>query len=97
MLMYFCRLNADDINPLLNTKLNNEGIHTWYTVAFKIFDECEMDSGEYEILDRPFNKIKQSLLCTCSCDFFSSKDNKSQIVLFLFALSVALNTEYKIK
>ena len=61
MLMYFCRLNTDDINPLLNTKLNNEGIHTWYTVAFKIFDECEMDSGEYEILDRPFNKIKQSL------------------------------------
>ena len=32
-----------------------------YTVALKIFDECEMDSGEYENLDRPFNKIKQSL------------------------------------
>ena len=67
MLMYFCRLNTDDINTLLkeaynvNTKLNNEGIHTWYTVALKIFDECEMDSGEYENLDRPLNKIKQSL------------------------------------
>jgi hypothetical protein len=33
----------------------------WYTVTLKIFDECEMDSGEYENLDRPFNKIKQSL------------------------------------
>ena len=33
----------------------------WHTVTLKIFDECEMDSGEYEILDRPFNKIKQSL------------------------------------
>jgi ATP-dependent protease HslVU (ClpYQ) ATPase subunit len=50
-------LNTDDINTLLkeaynvNTKLNNEGIHTWYTVALKIFDECEMDSGEYENLD----------------------------------------------
>ena len=57
--MYFCRLNTDAINPLLkeaynvNTKLNNGGI--------KIFDECEMDLGEYENLDRPFNKIKQSL------------------------------------
>ena len=65
--MYFCRLNTDAINPLLkeaynvNTKLNNGGIHTWYTVALKIFDECEMDLGEYENLDRPFNKIKQSL------------------------------------
>jgi hypothetical protein len=65
--MYFCRLNTDAINPLLkeaynvNTKLNNGGIHTWYTVALQIFDECEMDSGEYENLDRPFNKIKQSL------------------------------------
>jgi hypothetical protein len=27
----------------------------------EIFDECENDSGEYENLDRPFNKIKQSL------------------------------------
>ena len=41
ILMYFCRLNTDAINPLLkeaynvNTKLNNEGIHTWYTVALK--------------------------------------------------------------
>jgi hypothetical protein len=43
------------------TKLNNGGIHTWYTVALKIFDECEMDLGEYENLDRSFNKIKQSL------------------------------------
>ena len=67
ILMYFCRLNTDAINPLLkeaynhdnvNTKLNNEGIHTWYTVALKIFDECEMDSGEYENLERPFNQIK---------------------------------------
>ena len=33
----------------------------WYTVTLKIVDECEMDSGEYENLDRPFNKIKQSL------------------------------------
>ena len=39
--MYLCRLNTDDINPLLkeaynvNTKLNNEGIPTWYTVALK--------------------------------------------------------------
>jgi hypothetical protein len=65
--MYFCRLNTDAINPLqkeaynVNTKLSNEGIHTWYTVALEIFDECENDSGEYENLDRPFNKIKQSL------------------------------------
>jgi hypothetical protein len=57
----FCRLNTDVINPLLkeaynvNTKLNNGGIHTWYTVALKIFDECEMDLGEYENLDRPYN------------------------------------------
>ena len=39
--MYFCRLNTDAINPLLkeaynvNTKLNNGGIHTWYTVTLK--------------------------------------------------------------
>ena len=58
ILMYLCRLHTDDINPLLNTRLNNENIHTF---ALKIFDECEMDSGEYEILDRPFNKIKPSL------------------------------------
>ena len=41
ILMYFCRLNTYDINPLLkeaynvNTKLNNEGVHTWYTVTLK--------------------------------------------------------------
>ena len=57
ILMYLCRLNTDDINLLLkeaynvNSRLNNEGIHTWYTVALKIFNEYEMDSGEYENLE----------------------------------------------
>ena len=34
----------------------------------------------------------QYLLCTFSYDLFSSKDNKSHVDPFLFALSVALNT-----
>ena len=38
------------------------------------------------------NIALQYLLCTFSYDLFSSKDNKSHIVPFLFALSVVLNT-----
>ena len=49
MSMYFCRLNTDNINPLLkeaynvNKTLSDDRIHIWYTVAAKIFKQIDVD------------------------------------------------------
>ena len=66
-MMYFCRLNSEKINPLLkeayivSKNLHNEGLYSWYTLASKIFEECELDITEFENFDKPFMKIKNNL------------------------------------
>lgn len=67
VILYFCRLNCENINPLLkeaynlNKILNEGGLYTWYTHALKIFEEFDIDINEYETFDKPFQKIKYNL------------------------------------
>ena len=58
VMLYFCRLNSECMNPLVteayNTsiKLHNDGLYSWYTFATNIFDEAGLDStdfGKYDI------------------------------------------------
>lgn len=68
-MMYFGRLNSENINQLLkeahilNKKLHSEGMYSWYTLASKIFIECDLDITEFENFDKPFLKIKKNLKC----------------------------------
>ena len=67
VLLYFSRLNSLNMNPLvveasnINKKMHNEGIYTWYSFAKNIFEEFDLDNSDYELFDKPFNKIKQTL------------------------------------
>ena len=47
----------------VNTKLNDEGMYTWYTHALKIFEELDLEITEYENFDKPFLKVKKNLKC----------------------------------
>jgi aconitase A len=45
VMMYFVRINTNNINPLIkeslivNKSLHDEGFYTWYTLALNVFQE----------------------------------------------------------
>ena len=67
IVLYFCRLNTENINPLLkeayhiNKTLHNDGVYSWYTSTWKIFEECGLQTTDYENLNSPFCKIKSKI------------------------------------
>lgn len=69
VLLYFSRLNTEQVNPLVkeackvNKKLHDIGMYTWYTHVFKIFEEFDLDINEFENLNNDFQKIKKNLKC----------------------------------
>ena len=66
-MLYLCRLNMGNINPLLkeaydlSKNLDGEGLYTWYSFAHNIFEEMGLDIKDFEPSDKPFNKIKFNL------------------------------------
>lgn len=66
VLMYFIRINLNDINPLVkeafnvNKTLHNSGKYSWYTFACSIAEENNINLSEYHS-DRTFNQIKKNL------------------------------------
>ena len=65
--MYFCRLNSDNINPIVkeaymvNKTLHNAGMHTWYSAAINIFKDLDINIDEYTSFDKPFKLVKDHL------------------------------------
>ena len=66
-MLYFCRLNMGNINPLLkeayelNKNLDGEGLYTWYNFVKNIFEDMEFDTKDFKSADKPYNKIKFNL------------------------------------
>ena len=63
-MMYFVRINTNNINPLIkeslnvNKSLHDEGFYTWYTLALNVFQEFDLDAGDFSNMDKCFHKIK---------------------------------------
>ena len=61
-LMYFYRINCNDINPLVkeslqtNINLHSEGIYSWYSFADKIFKEININPENYSNNNVPFKQ-----------------------------------------
>ena len=64
VLSYYSRINSQDINPLvkealiLNKKLNDDGVYTWYSFATSIMNELELEKTDFEFNQKPFKEIK---------------------------------------
>ena len=64
VMMYFVRINTNNINPLIKESLNidkslhDEGFYTWYTLALSIFQEFDLDAEDFSNMDKCFHKIK---------------------------------------
>jgi hypothetical protein len=64
VLMYFIRINSNNINPLIkeslnvNKKMHNEGKYSWYTCVNNIFKEFDLDIEDYSNIDKPFHTLK---------------------------------------
>ena len=56
-MLYFCRLNMGNINPLLkeayelNKNLDGEGLYTWYNFVKNIFEDMEFDTKDFKSAD----------------------------------------------
>ena len=63
VLLYFCRINCHEINPLVkeafavNKSMSEDGIYTWYTFAKHIFKEFNIDEEQYVDSDKPLKLI----------------------------------------
>ena len=68
-LMYFYRINCNDINPMVkeslqtNINLHSEGIYSWYSFADKIFKEMKINPENYSNNNVPFKQSKNMLKC----------------------------------
>ena len=64
VMMYFVRINTNNINPLIkeslnvNKSLHDEGFYTWYTLALNAFQEFDLDAEDFSNMDKCFHKIK---------------------------------------
>ena len=64
VMMYFVRINTNNINPLIkeslnvNKSLHDEGFFTWYTLALNVFQEFDLDAEDFSNMDKCFHKIK---------------------------------------
>ena len=64
VMMYFVRINTNNINPLIkeslnvNKSLHDEGFYTWYTLALNVFQEFDLDAEDFSNMDKCFHKIK---------------------------------------
>jgi hypothetical protein len=67
VMVYFSRLNTNNINPLVaealkvNTNLHEEDIYSWYIFANNIFKEFDLNIENYSNIDKSFEKVKYSL------------------------------------
>ena len=65
-MMYFVRLNSQNVNPLLdesyniNISLHEEGFYTWHTQALALFKENNLNSNDYICKDKKFEIIRNS-------------------------------------
>ena len=62
-MMYFVRINTNNINPLIKESLNvnkslHEGFYTWYILALNVFQEFDLDAEGFSNMDKCFHKIK---------------------------------------
>jgi len=63
VLMYFVRINSNNINPLIkeslniNKKMHDEGKYSWYTCVNNIFKEFNLSIEDYSNIDKPFHKL----------------------------------------
>ena len=66
VMMYFVRLNSQNINPLLdesyniNISLHEEGFYTWHTQALALFKENNLNSNDYICKHKKFEIIRHS-------------------------------------
>ena len=62
-MVYFSRLNTNNINPLVaealkvNTNLHEEDIYSWYSFANNIFKEFDLNIENYSNIDESFEKV----------------------------------------
>jgi hypothetical protein len=67
VMVYFSRLNTNNINPLVaealkvDKKLYEEDIYSWYTFANNIFKEFDLNIKNYSNIDKSFEKVKYSI------------------------------------
>ena len=67
VMVYFSRLNTNNINPLVaeslkvNTNLHEEDIYAWYTFANNIFEEFDLNIENYSNINKSFEKVKYSI------------------------------------
>jgi hypothetical protein len=63
-MVYFSRLNTNNINPLVaealkvNTNLHEEDIYSWYTFVNNIFKEFDLNIENHSNIDKSFEKVK---------------------------------------
>lgn len=67
VMVYFSRLNTNNINPLVaealkvNKNVHEEDIYSWYTFANNIFKEFDLNIENYSNIDKSFEKVKYSI------------------------------------
>jgi hypothetical protein len=67
VMVYFSRLNTNNINPLVaealkvNTNLHEEDIYSWYTFANNIFKEFDLNIENYSNMDKSLEKVKYAI------------------------------------
>jgi hypothetical protein len=58
VMMYFVRINTNNIYPLIkeslniNKSLHDEGFYTWYTLALNVFQEFDLDAEDFSDMDK---------------------------------------------
>ena len=61
VLMYFVRINSNNINPLIkeslnvNKKMHDEGKYSWYAYLNNIFKEFDLDIEDYSNIQMQIN------------------------------------------
>ena len=68
-MVYFSRLNTNNINPLVaealkvNKNVHEEDIYSWYTstIANDIFKQFDLNIENYSNIDKSFEKVKYSI------------------------------------
>ena len=96
IITYYSRINSQDINPLvreslvLNKKLSEDGLYTWYSFATSIMNNFDLEKTEFEYHTNSFkevkykvkNRSKNEIREKLSLDKISKFDNTSKLHLY---------------
>ena len=100
-MMYFVRINTNNINPLIkeslniNKSLHDEGFYTWYTLALNVFQEFDLDAEDFSNMDKCFHKIKLPFKKEFKKVAYNNYIQKTTLQLQMVLCNMSINCHHK--